>query len=440
MPANLKRKRPSGGPEPPSNTATADFTPIADTAAQAASRRATRQSSIPPLPVPPDPEPRRRRRRSEANGPPIGSPHVARSPRGKENIPAHPEQQNQRAVQHMKPTTRMTRHSASQRGPAAAPLSSHPSIHHAESANISAPSPTNAMAVPNTQRPAPSRASLSSTAAALARQPSRPATVDPFVPHQQSVSLGRNKPIIMTTSVAQASQQPSSKPNGTADGAAKAPDRPDRNIDKVVLGDICFRAWYPSYYGKEVLGDISGNSTKGGKDAKSNGNGTASHQHHDHDAKDDTSGGKAHGRRDRDNHAPMLDRLYVCPCCFKYSKELVTWWEHVRWCERRGVVPGKKIYTHPKGKRTVLVPWGPAPKQGRGKRSSVGQKMVEEVVQDEGEWSIWEVDGENDVVSSHPTIPPTGSSSTVLTQRSSFAKTSPSSPSSSSTTNPSSST
>ncbi|KAJ4293012.1 SAS complex subunit [Collariella sp. IMI 366227] len=94
----------------------------------------------------------------------------------------------------------------------------------------------------------------------------------------------------------------------------------------------------------------------------------------------------------------MLDRLYVCPCCFKYSKELVTWWEHVRWCERQGVVPGKKIYTHPKGRRTVLVPAGPAPKQGRGKRGSIGQKMIEEVVQDQGEWSIWEVDGETDVL------------------------------------------
>lgn len=192
-----------------------------------------------------------------------------------------------------------------------------------------------------------------------------------------------------------------SKLNGTPVGAARGTDsagQPDRNIDKVVLGDICFRAWYPSYYGKEVLGDISGHSAKGGKAAKSNGSGTAPHNHHEAD--DDTSGGKTHGRRDRDNHPPMLDRLYVCPCCFKYSKELVTWWEHVRWCERRGVMPGRKIYTHPKGKRTVLVPSGPVPKQGRGKRGSVGQKMVEEVVQDEGEWTIWEVDGEDDVVSS----------------------------------------
>lgn len=181
-------------------------------------------------------------------------------------------------------------------------------------------------------------------------------------------------------------------------GTGIAGPRPDRNIDKVVLGDICFRAWYPSYYGKEVLGDLSGanSSTKGGKDAKSN-HGTAAH----HEAKDETTdGAKTHSRRERDHPPPMLDRLYVCPCCFKYSKELVTWWEHVLACERRGFVPGEKIYIHPKGKRTVMVPSGPAPKQIRGKRGSTGLKMVEEVVQDEGEWSVWEVAGETDVVSS----------------------------------------
>jgi hypothetical protein len=176
----------------------------------------------------------------------------------------------------------------------------------------------------------------------------------------------------------------------------------------VMLGDICFRTWYPSYYGKEVLGDISGNSSsaKGGQqqDGKTNGTTTTTVQGAAKDSDNNNANGaktSSGGRRgDRDNNPPMLDRLYVCPCCFKYSKELVTWWEHVRVCERRGFVPGQKIYVHPKGKRTVLVPSGqPVPKHGRGKRGGVGQKMVEEVVQDEGEWSIWEVDGETDVVS-----------------------------------------
>jgi hypothetical protein len=93
----------------------------------------------------------------------------------------------------------------------------------------------------------------------------------------------------------------------------------------------------------------------------------------------------------------------VCPCCFKYSKELVSWWEHVRICEAREHVPGRKIYTHPRGQQTVLVPAPgtvPGPKIIKGgKRGSVAARMVEEVVKDEGEWSIWEVDGEKEGVS-----------------------------------------
>ncbi|RYP42255.1 hypothetical protein DL767_000419 [Monosporascus sp. MG133] len=153
--------------------------------------------------------------------------------------------------------------------------------------------------------------------------------------------------------------------------------RSDRNIDKVVLGDICFKAWYPSYYGKEVLGDVSGNAG-GGKDmgARMVGGG---------------------GKRD----PPVLDRLYVCPCCFKYSKELVAWWEHVRCCERKGVVPGRKVYTHPKGKgvrkTTASTAGSAASTKGKGKkRSDVAAPTVEENTEEEGEWSVWEVDGESE--------------------------------------------
>ncbi|RYP92602.1 hypothetical protein DL770_001244 [Monosporascus sp. CRB-9-2] len=153
--------------------------------------------------------------------------------------------------------------------------------------------------------------------------------------------------------------------------------RSDRNIDKVVLGDICFKAWYPSYYGKEVLGDVSGNAG-GGKDmgARMVGGG---------------------GKRD----PPVLDRLYVCPCCFKYSKELVAWWEHVRCCERKGVVPGRKVYTHPRGKgvrkTTASTAGSAAGTKGKGKkRSEVAAPTVEENTEEEGEWSVWEVDGESE--------------------------------------------
>ena len=298
--------------------------------------------------------------------------------------------------------TRLTRHSVGQESGGAAPRPSNTNVNRVKPATVPAtapPAPMSATVI--TQRPLPSW-----TAGAPGRQ-TRP--VEPPIPHRQSVSVGRSKPIFMTTSVTQPSQPPISAAaapnNGTPGRAGKGTSsgvQTDRNIDKVVLGNICFRAWYPSYYGKDVLGDISG-----GKDGK--GNGTAPPHHYE--TKDDTNGAKAHGRRDRDgHHPPMLDRLYVCPCCFKYSKELVTWWEHVRACERRGFLPGEKIYIHPKGRRTVLVPTGPALKQGRGKRgSAAGQKMVEEVVQDEGEWSVREVDGESNVVRA-----PAGSSSSDL--------------------------
>ena len=38
--------------------------------------------------------------------------------------------------------------------------------------------------------------------------------------------------------------------------------------------------------------------------------------------------------------------------------------------------------------------------KGGGRKGSMAGKTVEEIVKDEGEWSIWEIDGEKDVVSS----------------------------------------
>jgi hypothetical protein len=137
-----------------------------------------------------------------------------------------------------------------------------------------------------------------------------------------------------------------------------------------------------------VLGDTSGNASKGSKETSS-------------------TNDKAQSGKKQDQQQPnMLGRLYVCPSCFKYSKELVAWWGHVRICEQQGHVPGTKIYTHPRGRRKVLVPVGDG---GKGSGSAVGGntkkrrgeslRYVEETVEDEGEWSIWEVDGEKDGVS-----------------------------------------
>ncbi|KAF5616290.1 histone acetyltransferase [Fusarium sp. NRRL 52700] len=139
-------------------------------------------------------------------------------------------------------------------------------------------------------------------------------------------------------------------PKPPAAPSVRPPLRADRNIDKVVLGNICFSTWYPSYYGKEVLGESSGNPGKTGSK--------------DLGAKDQATGGKSSSRRDREHH-PVVDRLYVCPTCFKYSKELVAWCHHVHVCPKR--------------------------RKGEG-----NIRLVEEIVQDEGEWSIWEVDGEKD--------------------------------------------
>ena len=207
------------------------------------------------------------------------------------------------------------------------------------------------------------------------------ALVRPHGPTAQPPRLGGAPPLPSLTSVF--------PPKPPASAPERVPLRTDRNIDKVVLGSICFRTWYPSYYGKEVLGDASGAAKGGSKDG----------------GKD--LGGKSSSKGKDREHQPMLERLYVCPSCFKYSKELVAWWGHVRVCERQGYVPGRKIYTHPRGRRKILVPYdnkGPGPKK---RRVDGGVRYVEEIVTDEGEWSIWEVDGEKDGVSSiqlsHPT-------------------------------------
>lgn len=118
---------------------------------------------------------------------------------------------------------------------------------------------------------------------------------------------------------------PSLSSSTSKPSAAAAPTL-ERNVDNVVLGDILFRAWYPSRHVKEIVG------------------------------------------REVVEEKEMLERLYVCKHCFKYSKELMGWVGHGKACERRRggaapMVPGRKIYSH----------------------GNSG-------------WSVWEVDGEVDSV------------------------------------------
>ncbi|KAH8903225.1 hypothetical protein BR93DRAFT_931245 [Coniochaeta sp. PMI_546] len=366
--APLRRKRPQD--EAPAASAPAP---------EATTRRATRQTSIAPLPIQPDPEPRKRRRRADANeeeevaepSRPLKTQRAPAGLRGKENIPAmhttklEPLKQVRQPARHGGALTTTTTSTSAVKTNG---LNSTPSSHS------TARQGTLQFHTPYTQP----------------RRPSGMKQPQTIQPHHHTV--GTTKPITIATSGPQSQRK--AAPHRGHPSSSASPQNPrgakpssDRNIDKVVLGDICFRAWYPSYYGKEVLGDSS----------------TSHHPQphenaHQTDSKDVT-GAKGHTRH-RDP-PPILNRLCVCPCCFKYSKELVTWWEHVRICEARGHIPGRKIYTHPKGSRTTLVPapGSAVPKTAKGgKRGSVTAKMVEEVVHDQGEWSIWEVDGEKDVL------------------------------------------
>ncbi|KAI1111181.1 acyl-CoA N-acyltransferase [Nemania sp. NC0429] len=158
---------------------------------------------------------------------------------------------------------------------------------------------------------------------------------------------------------------------------SKTPGTPhsDRNIDTIVFGNTCFKAWYPSYYGKDVIGDASAHA--GGANAKIGG-----------------------GKRD----PPMLDRLYICPCCFKYSKDVVPWRKHVRCCEAKAYVPGTKVYTHPRHSTSITRPQirSTSPglamtTKGKGKsRGDTSDQPPDGPMLNEGEWSVWEVDGEKD--------------------------------------------
>ncbi|KAL6721210.1 SAS complex subunit [Lecanora helva] len=70
----------------------------------------------------------------------------------------------------------------------------------------------------------------------------------------------------------------------------------DLNIRSVVLGDVVFKTWYPSYYPETIVGSV-------------------------------------------------VDRLYVCQWCFKYSKDVGPYLAHIRQCVCKDMVPpGRLIY------------------------------------------------------------------------------------------------
>ncbi|KAF7536126.1 hypothetical protein G7054_g4796 [Neopestalotiopsis clavispora] len=172
-------------------------------------------------------------------------------------------------------------------------------------------------------RTKPSVEKKRSKPAASTTQAAVPPTVAPASPNvakaEPKIQANTSRP---RTYVSQSRSSPQSRPQAThannypdpatvssltprrrasATTIPKPPPTPraDRNIDKVALGDICFKTWYPSYYSKEVLGDTSGNPG-----LREQGNGAK------------IGGGK------KEKEA-VLDRLLA-------------------------YVPGTKVYTHPK--------------------------------------------------------------------------------------------
>lgn len=229
----------------------------------------------------------------------------------------------------------------------------------------------------------PRRTSVTTTVPIMTQGPPRSVRIS------DHIAANTSKPFVpATTSPTKQPSKPARKQPVKDHQEHKKSTNADRNIDKVVFGTVCFSTWYHSPYGTEALGGISGNSVK---TAITNGVQDAS--------------GKEEGAlslTSKKTKEDKLDRLYICPCCFKYSKELVPWWQHVHFCERRGYIPGEKIYTHPKGRPTrhaadnaTSTNKGPSRKR---KHSDIPIDNAETAAEDNGEWSIWQVDGEKDIL------------------------------------------
>ncbi|RDA89143.1 hypothetical protein CP532_2244 [Ophiocordyceps camponoti-leonardi (nom. inval.)] len=198
------------------------------------------------------------------------------------------------------------------------------------------------------------------------------------VPQQQQGLSGLVRPLGPSQQQQQQQQQQSSKQKKPS-STAPPPPRADRNIDKVVLGNLCFRTWYSSQYGKEVFENNVINSNSNNNNCNNN--------NHNSSSSTQPMFSSSSSKREPPR---MLERLYVCPCCFKYARELVAWRSHVRLCERRRHVPGRRIYVHPRTRRRR--------EEGKdlGLKRRRAESCVDDLAESEGEWSIWEVDGDKD--------------------------------------------
>lgn len=454
MPSSLKRKRPheAARQSPPSEHD--------DQPSSTVTRRATRQSaSTAPLVFQADPEPRRRRRRtlpppseshdgdddendghhhptalqSTSNKRATGKPpqpqrgrrrsaattstanlvNLPPAPgRAREHRPVklrsaiQPDHVQHPALDHLKPdlsNKTLRHHPPPHDGAGHHDPRRRSSTNHLALAPMPVESPANARPVGSAAGPTalekhhpPRRISITATVPIMTQaQPRSARTSD-------HIAANTNKPFAPATTTNPPKKKPPSKPARKQQPAKhsqepKKSTNADRNIDKVVFGNICFSTWYHSPYGTEALGDIPGGVPE-----------TTS-------IKEEGPWGLTSKKTKEDK----LDRLYVCPCCFKYSKELVPWWQHVHWCERRGYIPGEKIYTHPKQRRqppvrqqatdnnnsTSVANKGPGRKRKHSDAPVVDAAIItadsaagEGDDGDGGEWSIWQVDGEKDVL------------------------------------------
>ena len=102
----------------------------------------------------------------------------------------------------------------------------------------------------------------------------------------------------------------------------------ERNILKVVLGNLLFETCYPSLYPEEALYHDTTITTN-----NNNNNDDDDDDDNNHDDNDDGHGhqrGEARaGPNAHTSQRPPLDRLYVCPWCFRYGRELMPYLTHM---------------------------------------------------------------------------------------------------------------